>query len=182
MNRVVLKVDTLTVGVPMAAGHVVLIAGSTAPLSLRRALLMLQPGDTVRTTVSLAPMHPTEAVGGRPVLVRRGAPLPLDSSSFTTSRHPRTAVGIAEGGGRVMLVTVDGRQPPYSDGMSLRELTALMLGLGSHEALNLDGGGSTTMVLAGAMVAGGARVINRPSDPGGERPVANALAVVGCRR
>jgi len=107
----------------------------------------------------------------------------LDSAggaSFGPVRHPRTAVGIAAGGRRVLLVAVDGRQRPYSDGMTLRELAAFFLALGVPVAINLDGGGSTTLVLRDR--GGALRIVNRPSDAAGERPVANALAVVGgCR-
>lgn len=129
----------------------------------------------------LKPFHPVEAVGGRPVLVRAGAVRPgVDSGgTFATSRHPRTAVGIARGGKRLILLTVDGRQKPYSDGMTLREIAEAMLALGANDAINLDGGGSTTMVVANA--AGVPSVVNRPSDPSGERAVGNALAIVrGC--
>jgi exopolysaccharide biosynthesis protein len=66
---------------------------------------------------------------------------------------------------------VDGRQAPYSDGMTLAELAALMRRLGATDALNLDGGGSTTMVVQG-------RIVNRPSDQEGERHVGDALAVI----
>jgi exopolysaccharide biosynthesis protein len=95
-------------------------------------------------------------------------------------RHPRTAVGIAAGGRRVLLVAVDGRQRPWSDGMTLRELADLFLALGAPTAINLDGGGSTTLVVREP--SGALRIANRPSDREGERPVGNALAVVGgCR-
>jgi hypothetical protein len=129
----------------------------------------------------LHPFHPMEAVGGRPILLRGGAiPAGVDSGgTFATSRHPRTAVGIARSGQRLILVTVDGRQKPYSDGMTLREIAEAMRALGADDAINLDGGGSTTMVIANA--AGVPSVVNKPSDPGGERPVGNALAIVrGC--
>jgi exopolysaccharide biosynthesis protein len=77
-------------------------------------------------------------------------------------------------------VTVDGRQRPYSDGMTLRELAEFFLQLGVSAAINLDGGGSTTLVVRDP--SGVPRIANRPSDREGERPVANALAVVGgCR-
>ena len=136
-------------------------------------------GGSGRTT--LHPFHPMEAVGGRPILLRANAILPgVDSGgTFATSRHPRTAAGIARAGKRLLLVTVDGRRKPYSDGMTLRELAVLMQALGAEEAINLDGGGSTTMVIANA--SGVPRVVNVPSDSAGERPVGNALAVVrGC--
>jgi exopolysaccharide biosynthesis protein len=76
--------------------------------------------------------------------------------------------------GIVLLVVVDGRQEGYSVGMSLPELTDLLLELGARDALNLDGGGSTTLVTERG-------IINRPSDPE-ERPVANVLLArnAGC--
>lgn len=76
-----------------------------------------------------------------------------------------------------MLVTVDGRQPEWSVGMSLAELADLMLDLGAHEAINLDGGGSTAMVVREGL-QGRLALANHPSDAGGERAVANALALV----
>jgi exopolysaccharide biosynthesis protein len=72
--------------------------------------------------------------------------------------------------GRILLVAVDGRQPAKSVGMTIAELTALLLELGAVEAINMDGGGSTAMVVRG-------RVVNSPSDPAGERPVGDALLV-----
>lgn len=133
-------------------------------------------------TGRLAPFHPLEAVGGHPVLVREGelSAEARDSNAFAVTRHPRTAVGLTADG-RVLLVVVDGRQPGRSVGMSLRELGGLMLALGARDALNLDGGGSTTLVVRGAGRAGGLQVANSPSDSAGERPVGDALAVVrGC--
>ena len=135
----------------------------------------------VNERVVTHPFHPMEAVGGRPILLRAKSILSgVDSGgTFATSRHPRTAVGFARDGKRLFLVTVDGRQKPYSDGMTLRELAILMQSLGADDAINLDGGGSTTMVIANA--SGLPRVVNVPSDSAGERSVGNALAVVrGC--
>jgi exopolysaccharide biosynthesis protein len=91
--------------------------------------------------------------------------------SFAASRHPRTAVGYDPRGDRLWLVVVDGRQGDYSTGMSLPELTTLLEALHADEALNLDGGGSSVMVVRG-------RAVSRPSDSSGERPVVNALLVV----
>jgi exopolysaccharide biosynthesis protein len=97
------------------------------------------------------------------------------------ARNPRTAAGIANRGRRLILVVVDGRQKGYSDGMTLTELASLMLSLGARDAINLDGGGSSTLVYADS-AAKAMRVANRPSDPTGERPVGDALAVVrSCR-
>ena len=134
----------------------------------------------------LSPSYPREAVGGRPVLVRDSSVLDIvddeGQPSFSVARHPRTAAGIAARGRRLILAVVDGRQKPYSDGMSLRELANLMRALGAREAINLDGGGSSTMVYADPRADGRLRLANRPSDKEGERAVGDALAIVhGCR-
>lgn len=114
-----------------------------------------------------------EAVGGGPWLVKEGA-VAVDgveqgfhNKTFVQQRHPRTAVGVTAGG-ELLLVAVDGRQS-HSRGFSLPELAAYMQKLGAVQAINLDGGGSTAMVIRGCYV-------NGPSD-GRPRPVANALLV-----
>ncbi len=117
-----------------------------------------------------------EAIGGLPRLVRDGnisieSEREGGSASFTNNRHPRSAIGFNADTSRFFFVTVDGRQPGYSDGMTLPELAAFMRELGCEQALNLDGGGSTTMVVRG-------KVANRPSDATGERAVANALLLI----
>jgi hypothetical protein len=178
----VTEIDTLTAGVAIPPGRAVLIGRGTAA---RAALLALRIGDSVRVERSLRPFHPMEALGGRPLLLRDSmivAAVDAEGGpSFATARHPRTAVGISRGGQRLILVVVDGRQKPHSDGMSLRELAETMRGLGARDAINLDGGGSTTLVYADPASGGTLRIANRPSDPAGERPVGNALAIVrGC--
>lgn len=89
------------------------------------------------------------------------------SNVFCLARHPRTAAGV-RADGTLIFVTVDGRQPETSVGMSIPELTDLMLELGCVSAMNLDGGGSTTMVING-------QVVNRPS---GSSPRRNADAIL----
>jgi hypothetical protein len=112
------------------------------------------------------------AVGGGPRLLRAGQFVGGEGflPSFTDRRHPRTALGVLDDG-RIVLLVVDGRQPTHSLGMTLFELAVAMKRLGAVEAINLDGGGSSTLVV-------GTRVMNRPSDENGERPVADALVVV----
>lgn len=114
-------------------------------------------------------------LGGDPVLVVDGevaGDLGVETRpSFSATRHPRTAVGFARDSGRMWLVVVDGRRDDHSVGMTLPELAALFVALGADGALNLDGGGSSAMIVQG-------RATNRPSDVTGERPVANALGVV----
>ena len=94
--------------------------------------------------------------------------------TFATDRHPRTAIGVL-GDGRALLLVVDGRQPSLSVGMSLEELAQLLLEFGAVDAINLDGGGSTTMVVDKT-------IVNHPSDPAGERPVSDAIVVRSRRR
>jgi Phosphodiester glycosidase len=97
-----------------------------------------------------------------------GAPWFFDS--FVASRNPRTMAGVRADGG-LLLVTADGRRSGWSAGLSLLEAARVMRSLGAREALNLDGGGSTTMTVR-------RRVVNRPSDPSGERPVSAGLFVL----
>lgn len=99
----------------------------------------------------------------------------LDTAAFNRLRHPRSAVGI-KANGNVILLTVDGRNE-NSAGMSLYELTKIMRWLGCTEAINLDGGGSTTLWVNGFGENG---VVNYPSDNKlwdheGERKVANVV-------
>jgi hypothetical protein len=91
------------------------------------------------------------------------------AAGFDTTRHPRTMIG--EDGTSLWLVTVDGRQPALSLGMSFTELQGLARRLGLRSALNLDGGGSTTMVVGGT-------VVNHPSDQDGPRAVSDAIVVL----
>lgn len=114
-----------------------------------------------------------EAVSGWPVVVDACRALSADelpgSDGFTRAPHPRTAAGVAEDGKTLFLVVADGRREGVP-GLTLAELGELMRELGACVALNLDGGGSSAMVVEGELV-------NQPSD-GRERAVANHLAVV----
>ncbi|HWM87466.1 MAG TPA: phosphodiester glycosidase family protein [Kofleriaceae bacterium] len=112
----------------------------------------------------------SDAVGGHPLIVRDGARIPFEDCTGLCERNPRTAVGLSRDGETLYLVVVDGRSSS-SVGMSLDELGALMVDIGAHRALNLDGGGSSTMFVRNQ---GG--VQNAPSD-GSQRVVANHLAV-----
>lgn len=151
-------------------------------------LARLAPGDTLRWWARVVPGEEgvtgvaeraaVEAVGGFPMLVEDDRGVYDEQTgviaTFGPVRHPRTAVGWDESRRRFFWVVVDGRQAPYSAGMSLPELEWLMLRLGSSHAINLDGGGSTALMVDG-------RLANRPSDAAGERQVANILALQGCR-
>ncbi len=117
------------------------------------------------------------AIGGGPTLVSRGhvnvtAKEERFGAQIARGRAPRTAIGYL-GAKEVVLVTVDGRHE-HSVGMTLYELARYLHGIGVMDAINLDGGGSTTLVVGG-------RTMNRPSD-GHERPVNNALLISAGRR
>lgn len=144
---------------------------------------------TVRTAIYdeqhrlVEPGRQTDVVNGGPLLVRNSRPYvdaaaegfvqpdrPAFYYGFAVRRNPRTMAGVTRQG-HLLLVTADGRQPGYSVGLSFPEQAAVMTSLGARDALNLDGGGSTTMVGPGGTVLG------RPSDTTGERPVGDALLI-----
>jgi hypothetical protein len=160
----------------MARADTMMLVGSA------RASLL--DGDTVVVETTLAPTMPVNAVGGFPLLVHDSVIVSnIDSAGSAGFRgvNPRTAAGYAHNGRRVLLVVIDGRQAGVSVGTTTRETAALLRDLGAREAINLDGGGSTAMVVRNTST-GEVRVVNKPSDAVGERPVADALAVLGvCR-
>jgi hypothetical protein len=115
-------------------------------------------------------------IGGAGLLVRNGQKIEdwtIEDfrEGFTAERHPRTMIG-TDRTGEIWLVTIDGRNPQVSLGMSFAELQRLAERLQLVNALNLDGGGSTTMVVRG-------QIVNHPSDASGPRKVSDALLVVG---
>ena len=103
--------------------------------------------------------------------------------NYAVSVHPRTAIGVSENRQRAWVVVVDGRQAGYSAGASLEQLTDIFLDLGAVDAINLDGGGSST--LAHAPASGGAILLNRPihtNVAGRERPVPNHIFLLPAER
>jgi hypothetical protein len=160
------------------------VALSYGGLSLPDELAALQPGVAVSFSTTWSAVHGSPAerfdeadhvIGGAGLLRRAGALVTswenerLQASAFTHVRHPRTLVG-RDRRGFIWLVAVDGRQPDHSVGMTFRDLQRLADRLELTDALNLDGGGSTTMIVRG-------RVVNRPSDLGGPRAVSDAILV-----
>jgi hypothetical protein len=139
-------------------------------------------GDTVKVLLATLPRLPHGAVptlliGGWPRILRDGVNVAGDAATVegTLSRiaemvHPRTAVGFSRDSTTLLLLTVDGRSE-NSGGVTLVDLARIMRQLGAWQAMNFDGGGSTTMVIDGA-------VANAPSDKTGEREVGNALLVI----
>ncbi|MFA3782207.1 phosphodiester glycosidase family protein [Melioribacteraceae bacterium 4301-Me] len=89
---------------------------------------------------------------------------------FSVTKHPRTGIGFSKDSTTIYLFTVDGRQES-SSGVSLKQFADIMIKEGVYQGLNLDGGGSTTMVINN-------KVVNKPSDKGGERPVGVSIAII----
>ena len=126
-------------------------------------------GQDVRLAWSLGWAGVMDAIGGSPVLMRDGRVAVDSCSGYVCQRHPRTGIGVTAKG-HILLVTVDGRRDG-SVGMSIMEFARLFQWLGAESAMNLDGGGSSTMVVRG-------RIVNSPSDSGGEREVVSSLIVL----
>ena len=147
-------------------------------------LANLRVGSVVHLSSKLAPVESemidswkraSFIVGGGPQLIKEGrVAIPFEdekiAAKFVSDRHPRTAIARLTDG-RMLVATVDGRQPGVSAGMSLPELAGLLLEFGGSEGINLDGGGSTTMVVNG-------RLVNNPSDQTGERPVSDVILML----
>lgn len=151
-----------------ATGAVVLSALPASDEALQ--ILSLQAGSAVTLEWTLGLTNVWDAMGGSPILVANGARVVgTCTTSFCSSRNPRTGVGVTADG-RILMVVVDGRQAGWSVGVSLPKFAAIFRKLGAVSALNLDGGGSSTMVVRGD-------VVNRPSS-GHERSVSTALMVL----
>jgi Phosphodiester glycosidase len=150
-------------GAPLSSSNLVV----SFPEALQKLARGLSPGATVAIDTSTLPdlRGVRTAVGGGPALLRNGKPTVIESGE---ARHPRSAIGW--NADEFILMQVDGRQPPISVGMTLSELARYFLDLGCTDAINLDGGGSSTLWAQG-------QVVNSPSE-GSERPMANALVVV----
>ncbi|MBW4562119.1 MAG: phosphodiester glycosidase family protein [Mojavia pulchra JT2-VF2] len=119
------------------------------------------------------PKDTVQGVAGQEMLVSDGKP--AISQISENKPYPRVAVAINRQGNKLWLIVVDGKQPFYSEGLTLGELTKTAINLGAYAALNMDGGGSTTLVIS---ANNGTKVLNAPIHtklPMRERPVGNHL-------
>lgn len=133
--------------------------------------------DMVTIQTDSCPSQTVEAIAGSHLLIQNGQKLtsPLDSSA---KPEPRTAVGLSAGHTQLWFIVVDGRQPNYSEGVTWQELADLLLPYQFDSVLNLDGGGSSTLVTAGSPVP---EILNAPIHTRimmRERPVGNHLGVI----
>jgi len=155
-------------------GAVLLSIGSQAP----RLAAETTPPTVVHVQLVMAPDWPaqgiTEALGGGPLVVRNGRAVYTAGEDFLSSqlapRDPRTGIGQRRDG-RLVMVVADGRRAGYSVGLTNFELAQAMVRLGVYTGSALDAGGSSTMAFDG-------NLLNRPSDSGGERAVAETLALM----
>jgi hypothetical protein len=162
-----------TGGTPLAKGMLVLSGYNTQDGGF---FSTAKRGDTLKLCLGLKPNRgPVKTlVGGWPRIVLNGTSIASTADSlegtfprFSSNRHPRSGVGFSKDSTRVFFIVVDGRTQS-SIGMSLVEFADLMITSGIYQGMNLDGGGSTTLVVDG-------NIVNSPSDPFGERAVGNCL-------
>lgn len=139
------------------------------------------PGPTIyfskdaEASFTLGDITPFNAISGNNMIVVNSVPVDGLDNSYAA---PRTAIGLDKSGKYLILFVADGRQPFYSQGATLFEMAQLMIFYGADNAMNMDGGGSSTLVMRNAL--GIVRVINSPIQtgiPGRERPVGNHLGI-----
>lgn len=171
-----------------ASGSVIPADGAVLAGYASRAkeVAAMTDGDTVRVLLTTLPRMPNGKapallVGGWPRILRDGVNVAGDAATVEGTisrnaevRHPRTSIGYSRDGKKVWLMVVDGRSKD-SAGMTLIELADAMRALGAYNAINFDGGGSSTIVING-------KLVNVPSDAAGERNIGNAMMVVLKRR
>lgn len=157
---------------PLSGGKLVLSFG---PKVSRAATLEVGATLTISTSTDPELTGVQTAIGGGNLIVHEGQAQRFQMTAngaykyrSVIERHPRSAVGFSAT--HLFLVLVDGRQPELSVGMTLEELGRYMQKLGCEEAINLDGGGSSTLWIDG-------RIVNSPCN-GGERDIGNALILV----
>lgn len=149
------------------------------------AIICFDPGHAVLVPGQICPEGFATGLSSGPHLIENGeakAPRPRPGQTETDASvpgpgGPRTAIGLAENGTRLIMIVADGRQPGYSEGMNNAALIELFQAYGAHDAMSLDGGGSSTMGLRGDT---GPVIMNRPIHtrvPGRERPLGNHIAI-----
>jgi exopolysaccharide biosynthesis protein len=129
------------------------------------------------------PLGTVQAIAGNQILINRGSPVTTFSNNFFYNQpYPRTVAATNSAGDKLWLFIIDGKQPFYSEGVTIPELTQIVSLPGIDRAVNLDGGGSTTLAVASPT---GARLLNSPIQnklPMQERPIANHLGFRAARK
>lgn len=145
------------------------------------SFIVRQDNTAVVRTNGTIPNGAYNAVSGNQRLIQNGVNV-TPNNSYTTTLNPHTAIGVDDDTGRIYFMTVDGRQTDFSEGMRTDEMANMLIDFGVDQAINLDGGGSTTLVF-GDGAGGAARTVNSPSDGsssqqrGSERSVGNHVGL-----
>ena len=161
-------------GDPVNVKGLAISNGKTYSTDYRRFPVLCLSDGLARIERGSCPSDTDQAIAGNQFLVRNGRTV---LNRRRDALHPRTAVAVDESGRRLWLVVVDGRQRFYSQGVTRAELADLLVELGASTAINLDGGGSTSLVMA---EGGRARSLNAPIHtriPMRQRPIANHLGL-----
>ncbi len=128
-----------------------------------------------QVTINIKPSNVFNAVSGDRLVVQKGITV---KNLAALAPAPRTAIGLSKNGRWLIWMVIDGRQEGYSEGVTLNELAGLLITYGVYSGVNMDGGGSSAMVIQG--IDGETRILNSPIDqniPGKERAVANHLGL-----
>lgn len=140
-------------------------------------VMCISPNNSIQIRAEQCAEGTIQAISGNRLLVDGGVPIPLDIDESEAKSIPCTAVGINEAGDKLWIIVVDGRQPFYSDGLNLAQLRDIFMELGVYTVLNLDGGGSSTLVIEQNEQP---KVLNAPIHtrvPMRQRPVGNHLGI-----
>ena len=135
------------------------------------SVLCFSPSSTATIETKSCPGNKVRGIAGKEILLKKGS-LIIDDNG---DNYARSGVGTSAAGKKLWLVVVDGKQPFYSEGVTLNEFADLFVSLGCDRALNLDGGGSSTLVV---QKSADVTILNAPIHtkiPMRERPVANHL-------
>ncbi|MBI3163590.1 MAG: phosphodiester glycosidase family protein [Chloroflexi bacterium] len=130
---------------------------------------------TNQININEKPAKPYNAISGDRIIVSEGVPA---KNLAAATPNPRTGIGLSKNGRWLVLLVVDGRQENCSEGVTLPELADLLISYGAYTGVNMDGGGSSTMIFKG--IDGKPRLVNSPIDqnvPGKQRAVANHLGL-----
>jgi len=172
----VIEIRTDGSPIDLKNNHLVLSASESATPFFRNVSVgqEISIDWTLENLPAELPFHEIDqAVSAQPILVRDGT-LVDGGGAFWTTRHPRSAVAIHPDGKQIILLVVDGRSTA-SAGMALGTLAQYLQHLGAHQAINLDGGGSSAI---GTRIGGKTMILNKPSD-GRERPFPTGLGITG---
>jgi hypothetical protein len=143
----------------------------------RHPVLCVSADNHAQISSAGCPPDTAQALAGGNLIVDNGVSIAPEDERYYTDLHPRTTVAVDEHGETLWLIVVDGRQRSYSEGVALSELADIAVEFGAYGALNLDGGGSSTLV---AESRRGPRSLNAPIHtriPMRQRPVANHLGI-----